>query len=153
MRYYTILGTKVHFKKSDVLSQFLLTLLFRGLKSHVGKRETVISSKDVEEVKPAAVLPAALCTSVDDPDTRELTQEHFQNSTVLRQLDDYLTYLPQDQKESLIRLFNKYPMLFSDVPGRNSTVTHDIDVVNCVPIKQHPYRDNPQKKRANEEGS
>ncbi len=52
----------------------------------------------------------------------ELAPEHFQNSTVFSQLDDYLAYLPQYQKESLIRLFNKYPMLFSEVPGRTSMV-------------------------------
>ncbi len=115
------------------------------LKSYVGKSETeVTSSKDVEAFKPAVVLPTALCSYVDDPDLRELTPEHFQNSTVSSQLHDYLAYLPQDQKDSLMRLFNKYPMLFSGVPGRTSTVTYDIDVGNCFPIKQHPYRVNPQ---------
>lgn len=41
------------------------------LKSYVGKSETeVTSSKDVEAVKPAVMLPASLCSSVDDPDMR-----------------------------------------------------------------------------------
>ncbi len=48
------------------------------LKFYVGKSETeVTSSKDVEAFKPAGVLPAALCSSVDDPEMWELTQEHF----------------------------------------------------------------------------
>lgn len=116
------------------------------LKPYVSKSETEVPlKKEVESAKPNVVVAAALCSSVDDPDVGELMPEHFQNSIVLNQLDDYLAYLPQGQKESLVQLFNQYPMLFSDVPGRTSVITHDIDIGNCSPIKQHPYRDNPQK--------
>lgn len=31
------------------------------------------------------------------------------------------------------------------VPSRTNILTHDIDVGNSVPIKQHPYRVNPHK--------
>ncbi|KAL0152923.1 hypothetical protein M9458_051752 [Cirrhinus mrigala] len=117
------------------------------LKSYVSKGVTEVpSNKDAEPTKPAVVVPAALCSSEDDPVVGELTPEHLQNSAVLSQLDNYLAYLPQVQKESVVQLLNKYHMLFSDVPGRTSMIVHDIDVGSCPPIKQHPYRVNPQKR-------
>lgn len=33
-----------------------------------------------------------------------------------------------------------------DVPGRTTMRVHDMDVGDAVPIKQHPYRVNPQKR-------
>ncbi len=58
----------------------------------------------------------------------------------------YLSYL-HDQRSSVIELTRKYPGLFHDVPSQTTVVSHDIDVGECPPIKQHPYRVNPHKRQ------
>lgn len=40
----------------------------------------------------------------------------------------------------------EFPDLFSDVPGKTTVCSHGIDVGDASPIKQHPYRVNPQKR-------
>ncbi|KAI7808431.1 hypothetical protein IRJ41_004831 [Triplophysa rosa] len=68
------------------------------------------------------------------------------NSVILGNIDSHLSYLPRSQREDIVRLLQKYPTLFSDVPGRTTVLSHDIDVGCSVPIKQHPYRVNPAKR-------
>lgn len=117
------------------------------LKSYVSENKTQDSAaNEVEAARPVEVKTVVLSSIVDGSDEDEVIPAHFQNSTILSQLYNYLAYLPEDQKQSLAQLFNKYPMLFSDVPGRTSMITHDIDVGNSPPIKQHPYRVNPHKR-------
>ncbi|KAL1282362.1 hypothetical protein QQF64_001165 [Cirrhinus molitorella] len=36
--------------------------------------------------------------------------------------------------------------LFSESPTQTHVLFHDIEIVNSSPIKQHPYRVNPQKR-------
>ncbi len=65
------------------------------------------------------------------------------NSAMLDNIDSHLSYLPKKQREDIVKLLQRYLTLFSDVPGRTTMMSHDIDVGNSVPIKQHPYRVNP----------
>lgn len=44
-------------------------------------------------------------------------------------------------------LIQSFPSLFKDVPGRTSLLQHDVDVGDAQPIKQHPYRVNPYKRK------
>ena len=67
------------------------------------------------------------------------------NSEILRNIDSKLAHLTQSQQQDLKELFSEYKQLFSDVPLRTDTIIHDIDVGDAQPIKQHPYRLNPQK--------
>ncbi len=69
------------------------------------------------------------------------------NSAFLSNLELYLSYLHDDQRSSVIELIRKYPALFHDVPSQTTVVSHDIDVGECPPIKQHPYRVNPHKRQ------
>ncbi len=55
--------------------------------------------------------------------------------------------LHDDQRSSVIELIRKYPALFHDVPSQTTVVSHDIDVGECPPIKQHPYCVNPHKRQ------
>ena len=46
----------------------------------------------------------------------------------------------------MLSLVNEYRHLFSDVAGRTTAAVHDIKLVSSTtPIKQHPYRTNPEK--------
>ncbi len=68
------------------------------------------------------------------------------NSAFLSNLELYLSYL-HDKRSSVIELTRKYPGLFHDIPSQTTVVSHDIDVGECPPIKQHPYRVNPHKRQ------
>ena len=63
----------------------------------------------------------------------------------MRNIDSKLAHLTQSQQQDLKELFSEYEQLFSDVPSRTDTIIHDVDVGDAQPIKQHPYRLNPQK--------
>ena len=67
------------------------------------------------------------------------------NSEILRNIDSKLAHLTQSQQQDLKELFSEYKQLFSDVPSITDTIIHDVDVGDAQPIKQHPYRLNPQK--------
>ena len=63
----------------------------------------------------------------------------------MRNIDSKLAYPTQSQQQVLKELSSEYGQLFSDVPWRTDTIIHDVDVGDAQPIKQHPYRLNPQK--------
>ena len=42
-------------------------------------------------------------------------------------------------------LIHTYRDVFPDVPRRTNVMYHDVDVGDVMPIKQHPYRVNPEK--------
>lgn len=64
---------------------------------------------------------------------------------ILSDLHSYLSHLTEEQSEAVSDLIAKFPNLFSDVPSQNTVLSHDIDVGDSNPIKQHPYRVNPKK--------
>ena len=72
--------------------------------------------------------------------------ESLQNSNVLNNLQTFLGHLSDYQRESIIKLINNFPSIFSDVPSRTNVLFHDIDVGDAAPVKQHPYRVNPLKR-------
>jgi len=69
------------------------------------------------------------------------------NSTVLQNLDVKLCHLENCQQVQMKELILKYHDLFPDVPKRTSIAVHDVDVGDAKPIKQHPYRMNPEKSK------
>ena len=69
------------------------------------------------------------------------------NSDVMLDLDAKLSHLPPDQKADMKGLLNQYPELFTDVPRRTHLVSHNVDVGDATPIKQHPYRLSPDKRQ------
>ena len=109
-------------------------------------------------VEPAKVALALTSTanfpppeSQDDKDdivgiSTEITHGRLKNSEMLANLHDCLPNLVQCQREDVIRLVGSNRTLFSDVPTRTHVLQHDIDVGNSLPIKQHAYRVNPDKR-------
>ena len=69
-------------------------------------------------------------------------------SDILRQMDSKLTHLEQSQQDEIQKLVREYSDLFPDVPTRTTMISHDVDVGDAVPVKQHPYRLNPSKQES-----
>ena len=76
-----------------------------------------------------------------------LTQGKFLNSLALENLPLLLSHLDFSQQADVINLVQSYRSLFADIPTQTRVLSHDIDVGDCRPIKQHPYRVNPDKRR------
>ena len=70
----------------------------------------------------------------------------LQNSQMLQEMPLHLTHLNEQQRDDLTKLFCEFPSLFNDSPTQTSVLTHDIDVKDAKPIRQHPYRVNPAKR-------
>ena len=60
-------------------------------------------------------------------------------------MDSKLNHLEPQQQDDIERLVRDYSQLFPDVPSRTAMISHDVDVSDAAPIKQHPYRLNPSK--------
>ena len=111
------------------------------------------SSSDAA-AQPVAVATCLVQTSRDkevDEDIFDSTMV-LKNSDVLRNLKGKLHYLSPPEQDKMTQLILQFTELFPDVPGRAECVFHDVDIGNTTPIKQHPYRVNPNKlKFLNEE--
>ena len=68
------------------------------------------------------------------------------NSEVLRKLDQKLNHLNSYQQEQLKQMLLEYKAVFPDVPVRTTAATHDVDVGDTQPIKQHAFRVSPDKR-------
>ena len=73
------------------------------------------------------------------------------NSEVLQNLDVKMSHLEPWQEAQIRNLALTYEDLFPDVPKRTHVAVHDVDVSYAQPIKQHPYRMNPEKCKLAEE--
>ena len=69
------------------------------------------------------------------------------NSQIISNLKPKLNQLSHSQATEIETLIQRNLSLFPDVPSRTDAVCHDVDVGNAVPVKQHPYRVNPEKRR------
>ena len=105
-------------------------------------------SRNGENVKPVQTIvtdPAENDCNFDENFDVHSGTAKLNNSEILRNIDSKLAHLTQSQQQDLKELFSEYKQLFSDVPSRTDTIIHDVDVGDAQPIKQHPYRLNPQK--------
>lgn len=75
-----------------------------------------------------------------------LTQGKFSNSVALGNLSSLLSHLEVPQRTDIVNLILSHGSLFADVPSQTHVLSHDIDVGDSRPIKQHPYRVNPDKR-------
>ena len=75
----------------------------------------------------------------------ESTKLH--NSDVLCNMNEKLSHLEEPQRRDIEALIEEYQHLFPDVPSRTDRITHDVDIGDAPPIKQHPYRLNPIKQQ------
>ena len=57
-----------------------------------------------------------------------------------------LDHLSEDQRQVLSQLLNEFNSVFSDQPGRTTLASHHIELKpGSKPVRQSPYRVNPQK--------
>lgn len=69
------------------------------------------------------------------------------NSTILSDLETYLSSLSPSQALDVTTLINKYENVFGDHPQKCTLITHDVKLhPGTHPIRQAPYRLNPQKR-------
>ncbi len=116
------------------------------LKSYIARN----ANADFSVVKPvstAVVLPVK-CPEEDGLVEKnvQVLSAHLQNSVILRDLHLHLSHLTKEHREAVSDLIAKFPNLFSDVPSQTTVLSHDIDVGDSKPVKQHPYRVNPKKR-------
>lgn len=65
------------------------------------------------------------------------------NAQILSDLDFYLSHLSDPARGDIRRLIQNFPTLFGDIPTQTHASSHDTDVGNHQPLKQHAYRDHP----------
>ena len=54
-------------------------------------------------------------------------------------MDSKLSNLQPSQCQDVLDLVNEYAQLFPDVPSLTKMISHDVDIGDTSPIKQHPY--------------
>ena len=69
----------------------------------------------------------------------------LKNADVLSHLDEKLCHLSSHERMEMGNMINTFEHLFPDVPHKTTLMCHDVDVGDATPIKQHPYRLNPEK--------
>lgn len=103
-----------------------------------------------ERGKPSPVLavdgPFYASSHADvDPEVLKKTDHPLRlpNSEILSNISS--NHLTPDEKKEVTHLIRNFHDLFPDVPRRTNIAQHDVDVGNAKPVKQHPYRVNPQE--------
>ena len=99
-------------------------------------------------MKTVAVLSTSIPVGEKDIDgvvERGVSRARLPNSEIVANLEVHLSYLESSHRSDVIEGICKYPALFSDVPTCTNVLQHDIDVGDAAPIRQHPYRANPEK--------
>ena len=115
----------------------------------------VVRCSETAPSPPIKVLPVALtavlpCYSPQDDalvmQDAPVLCARLPNSEVLGELENYLPHLSGTDKGDILQLIEHHHTRFSDVTTQTTVLQHDIDVGDCLPIKQHAYRVNPTKR-------
>ena len=69
------------------------------------------------------------------------------NSEILSNLPEYLNHLSGREKYQLIDTVMEYKELFKNDSGHTNVTEHEVDMGDAHPIKQGPYRLNPNKNK------
>lgn len=100
-----------------------------------------------------AVSLASSISKVSSPDNDELIMRNamtqgarLSNPEVLSSLPLYLSILPDDQYDDVMKVIFHFLCLFIDIPSQTSIITHDIFLTNPTPLKQHVYQREVMKK-------
>ena len=135
------------------------------LKSYVDRNSVVQSVNVVSSVpQPTSTASRELSSSLEsttpadsvdmDPTTDDFqdttdssTGGRLNNSDILKNLDSKLQHLSGEERQKMKNLILEYKHLFPDVPSRTDKIFHDVDIGEAKPIKQHPYRLNPEKQK------
>lgn len=116
----------------------------------------VNSMKLYHEEAQGSAQPALPCSSTSSEDEDNLPEADTtdfssvgvwkQNPEVFCRLTEKLTHLEPNQQADIHRLLSRYSSVMRDQPGRTPLVVHDICVGDAKPIKQVPYRVNPEQR-------
>ena len=89
------------------------------------------------------------CLAVKDKRKRkEIVHDWPQeNSDIIKNLDDKLKHLSLEQREQLKAVILEFPDITKDTPGKTSVLNHDVETKGAFPVKQGPYRVNPDKNK------
>lgn len=60
------------------------------------------------------------------------------NADVLRHLQEKLKHLSEEREKEVIQVVWELESLSPDVPRKCTILTHDVEVKDATPIKQHP---------------
>ena len=105
-------------------------------------RDDCSASKSV-----AQVTIVATEENSDSEDNLPVYGIRLNNSQIISNLKSKLSHLSPSQAVDIETLIQSNLSLFPDVPSRTDVVCHDVDVGTAEPVKQHPYRVNPEKRR------
>ncbi|XP_069176135.1 uncharacterized protein [Procambarus clarkii] len=113
------------------------------------KKETLVHVNMIKKYEGQDTLPITMVTTKDDIEEDE---DVLTNSEVLYNLQAKLTHVNGGDQPTLLKMIRRYKTIFRDVPGLTSVLQHDVVLEEGVqPIKQHPYRLNPLKKKVVED--
>ena len=109
------------------------------------------SSEEAPDTTNHPEIPSqVLCSSVLKDNSSSTSAElvlggnlRLKNSDILKKFQaEKLSHLEAVKQEEIIQLVFQFVNLFPDTPSRTDQVLH---LGKATPIKQHPYRVNPQK--------
>ena len=114
-------------------------------------KKYVARNPDVTATPVVCVVDCELDVGMPEKEVCDMNDQNprlkLKNSDVLANLEEKVNHLGVSERNDILQVIREYPELFSDVPGRTNLVEHDVDVGDTVPIKQHPYRTNPEKNK------
>ena len=101
-----------------------------------------------ESVAQLAVVTTDDNSSLSDAGDSLLSNNgiRLNNSQLISNLKPKLAHLSHSQAAEVETLIHNNLSLFPDVPSRTDVICHDVDVGAAEPVKQHPYRVNPEKR-------
>lgn len=107
----------------------------------------LLEPEPVKRLLPAASALIVVDSQEDDElILREPNSVRLSNADMLKALPSQLSHLNETQQNDVLTLTHRFHCLFGDVPSQTSVLTHDIQVKDEKPIRQHPYRVNPEKR-------
>lgn len=118
---------------------------------HINMLKEYCSRVDATSSETESPVPVLTCVPAEDKSVVEdlgscAPGRRLNNTEVLADLDAYLSHLSDMERTTLSDLLRSHVSLFSDDPRQTTLITHDIDVGDALPVKQHPYRVSPEKR-------
>ena len=93
------------------------------------------------------VHPMCPFSNYDECDVTTYDNDSELNSKIMANLEIYLKSLSPSQTKDICTLLHKYSEVFGDHPQRSTLISHDVQLLpGTSPIRQAPYRLNPQKR-------
>lgn len=106
-------------------------------------------TRATQAVPSVAIVAPVSHVEMDDAVSKFEQTARLKNSEMLLNIEQMLSYLPDQQRQDIILLIKQYPSLFADASSQTTTpfrLVHDIEIEGSAPIRQHPYRVNPVKR-------